>query len=302
MEGSRVSVFRQSDGRSRPMSGMLLKNTSRLTLEGGALTVIDGNAYAGEALLERLKPEEKRLVSFALDLGTLVTVRDASEDSPVFYVRILHGTLYATHYRRQKKVYTLRNQTEKARAVFVEHPVRSGWELDDKLSPKPDGKSQSFYRFRVELPPGGTSELLVAEREQGTETYALSSLTPDHIQLFVARRYIDDATRAALQNILDLKARLVAAHARVNTIDGEIAGIGADQRRLRENIEALSKTAEARQLITRYVQKADQQETRLEQLAQEKQAAEAERSRLQTQLDAAIRALTLDRDLAMKEG
>ncbi len=301
MEGSRVSVFRQSDGRSRPMSGMLLKNTSRLTLEGGALTVIDGDAYAGEALLERLKPDEKRLISFALDLGTLVTVRDVVEDSPVFAVRIVNGTLYATHYRRQKKVYTFKNQTEKARTVYVEHPVRGGWELDDKLSPTPDGKSQSFYRFRAELKPNETRELVIAEREQGVEAYALSNITSDHIQLFVSRRYIDDGTRAALQNILDLKSRLAAAHARVASVEREIAEIGADQKRLRENIEALTKTAEARQLITRYVQKADQQETRLEQLAREKQSAEEERARLQTQLDAVLRTLALERDLAMKE-
>ena len=301
MEGARVSIFNQSSGRSRPMSGMLLKNTSRLTLEGGALTVIDGDAYAGEALLERLKPEEKRLVSFALDLGTLVTVRDAEENSPAFAVRIVHGTLYATHHHRRKKLYTLRNQTDKPRDVYVEHPVRVGWELDNELTPAPDGKSQSFYRFRIELKPNETRELVVAERERGTETYALSNLTPDHIQLFVSRRYIDDATRAALQNILDLKARLVAAHARVAAIDQEINGIGQDQKRLRENIETLTKTPEARQLITRYVQKADQQETRLEQLAKEKQAAEEERARLQAQLDATLRTLSLERNLAMKE-
>ncbi|HEX8151120.1 MAG TPA: carboxypeptidase regulatory-like domain-containing protein [Pyrinomonadaceae bacterium] len=301
MEGSRVSVFNQSAGRSRPMSGMLLKNTSPLTLEGGALTVIDGDAYAGEALLERLKPEEKRLISFALDLGTLVTVRAEEDNSPAFYARIVNGTLYATHHHRQKKVYTLRNQTARPRTVYVEHPVRDDWELDYKLTPKPDGKSQRFYRFRVELAADETRELVVAEREQGTETYALSNVTPDQIQFFFSRRYIDDATRAALQNILDLKARVAAAQARVAAVDREIAEIGADQRRLRENIEALAKTAEARQLIARYVQKADQQETRLEQLAQEKQAASDERARLQAQLDAALRALALERDLAMKE-
>jgi hypothetical protein len=277
---------------------MLLKNTSRLTLEGGALTVIDGDAYAGEALLERLKPDEKRLVSFALDLGTLVTVRDADENSPAYAVRIVNGTLYATHHHRLKKVYTLKNQTERARTVYVEHPVRQGWELDTKISPAPEGKTQNFYRFRVELPAGETRELTVAERERGTETYALSNLTPDLIQLFVARRYIDDATRAALQNIIDLKARLAQAHARVAAIDRETAEIGADQTRLRQNIETLAKTPEARQLITRYVQKADQQETRLEQLAKEKQTAEEERSRLQAQLDSALRALALERDLA----
>jgi hypothetical protein len=298
MEGSRVSVFNLSAGRTRPMSGLLLKNTSPLTLEGGALTVIDGDAYAGEALLERLKPEEKRLISFALDLGTLVTVRAEEDNSPAFNVRILHGTLYATHHHREKKVYTLRNQTAHPRTVYVEHPVRDDWELDDKLTPAPDGKSQRYYRFRVELAAGETRDLVVAEREQGTETYALSNITPDQIQLFFSRRYIDDATRAALQNILDLKARVATAQGRVAAIDREIAEIGADQRRLRENIEALTKTAEARQLIARYVQKADQQETRLEQLAQEKQTASDERARLQAQLDAALRALALNRDLA----
>ena len=301
MEGERVSVFNQAEGRSRPMSGLLLKNTSALTLEGGALTVIDGDAYAGEALLERLKPEEKRLISFALDLGTLVTVRAEEDNSPAFNVRIMHGTLYATHHHRQKKVYTLRNQTPHPRTVYVEHPVRARWELDDKATPKPDGKSQRFYRFKVELKPNETRELTVAEREEGRETYLLSNVTTEQIQLFFSRRYIDDATRAALQNILDLKARVAAAQSRVAAVDQETAEIGADQRRLRENISALTQTAEARQLIARYVQKADQQETRLEQLAREKQAALEEYSRLQTQLEAALRALAYNRDLAMKE-
>lgn len=301
MEGSRVSIFNQSAGRTRPMSGLLLKNTSPLTLEGGALTVIDGDAYAGEALLERLKPEEKRLVSFALDLGTLVTTREEEDDSPAFAVRIVNGSLYATHHHREKVVYTLRNQTDRARTVYVEHPVRDDWELDNKLTPKPDGKSQRFYRFRVELGPNETHDLVVAEREEGTESYELTNVTPDLIQIFVVRHYIDDSTRAALQHILDLKARLAEAHARVAAVEREIADIGSDQRRLRENIEALTKTAEARQLIARYVQKADQQETRLEQLARDKQAASDDRARLQTQLDSALRALALERDLAMKE-
>ncbi|HKQ52944.1 MAG TPA: carboxypeptidase regulatory-like domain-containing protein, partial [Pyrinomonadaceae bacterium] len=113
MEGARVSIFNEAARRGRPMGGMLLKNTSQLTLEDGSLTVIDGNSYAGEALLERLKPGEQRLVSFALDLGTLVTVREEEDNSPVFAVRIVDGTLYARYYSREKKLYTLTNQTER---------------------------------------------------------------------------------------------------------------------------------------------------------------------------------------------
>jgi len=297
MEGARVSVFRESQRRPRPMAGMLLKNTTQLTLEGGALTVLDGDAYAGEALMERLKPSEQRLVSFALDLGTLVTVRQEESDSPVFLVRIANGALYANYHNREKKVYTLTNQTDRARTVYVEHPVRENWKLDERETPKPEGKSASFYRFRVELGPRATEEVRVVERETAVETYALSSLTTEQIQLFVARRYIDDATRDRLRAILDLKARLAAAATRVQEIEQEIGMIAADQKRLRDNIEALNKTPEARQLIARYVQKADQQETRLEQLAREKQSALEERQRLQSQLNEALRTLSLERNL-----
>ncbi|HEV3468815.1 MAG TPA: carboxypeptidase-like regulatory domain-containing protein [Pyrinomonadaceae bacterium] len=300
MEGARVSVFNEAARRTRPMSGMLLKNTSPLTLEDGALTVIDGSAYAGESLLERLKPGEQRLVSFALDLGTLVTVRDEEDeeagDGPVYMVRILNGYLEAHYHDRERKTYTLTNQTERPRTVYVEHPARGEWRLDDEATPKPEGRTARHYRFRVELGPRATERLSVVERRAAATTYALTNLTPDHLSLFVTRRYVDEATRAALQNIIDLKARLAAAEARAAAADKEAAEIGADQKRLRENIEALTNTAEARQLIARYVQKADQQETRLEQLTRDKQAAVEERQRLQAQLDAAIRDLALDRN------
>ena len=298
MEGVRVSIFNEATRRNRPMSGMLLKNTSALTLEDGALTVIDGNAYAGESLMERLKPGEQRLVSFALDLGTLATVRaEDEEQSPAYMIRIAGGTLYAHFYNREKKVYTLTNQTDKPRVVYVEHPVREDWELDDHATPKPEGKSARYYRFRVELAPRESKQLMVIEREDSQETYALMNISPDMVQLFVSRRYIDERTRAALQNILDLRSQLASTDARIAAIDKEIREIGDDQKRLRENIEALTKTAEARQLIARYVSKADEQETRLEQLTKEKQAATAERQQLQSQLDAAIRGLDLKREL-----
>ncbi|MFL6230312.1 MAG: carboxypeptidase regulatory-like domain-containing protein [Pyrinomonadaceae bacterium] len=297
MEGTRVSIFNESARRDRPLSGMLLKNTSGLTLEDGALTVIDGNAYAGEALMERLKPEEQRLISFALDLGTLANVRNDETRAPAFIVRIRDGVFQLHYYQEEKKVYTLANQTDKPRTVYVEHPVRQGWALDDKLTPKPEGKSARYYRFRVELAPHAKVELPVVERRALMDAYALSDFTRPQLDLFVSRRYIDDATRAALQSLIDLKTRVAALDARAEAIDKEIEEIGADQKRLRENIEALTKTAEAKQLIERYIAKADQQETRIEQLTKEKQTLAEERARLQAQLDAAIRTMTVERNL-----
>jgi hypothetical protein len=296
MEGERVSIYNEAARKDRPMGGLRLKNTSALTLEGGSLTVIDGNAYAGEALIERLKPGEERFISFAVDLGTLVTTRVKDNREPAFLIKAVKGALQVHYYQTDRKVYTITNQTDRPRIVFVEHPIRERWKLSDDTL-KPYETSASVYRFRVELKPRATVELPVAEQLALMDSYVLLNLTRNDIELFVSRRYIDETTRAALEKIIEIKSRIAAVDARVAAADREAAEIAADQARLRENIKALSKETEARQLIARYVAKATEQETRIEQITSEKREAAAERARLQVELDAAIRAFDLDRKL-----
>jgi Carboxypeptidase regulatory-like domain len=307
MEGERVSIFsaRESctestaEGSvscSRPMSGMLLKNTSPLTLEDGSLTVVDGDAYAGEALMERLKPSEERLISFALDLGTLVRVREVEERSPTFMVKAVNGVIEAHYYNTRKKIYNFINQTPHARTIYVEHPIEKDWELTDD-TPKPETTTKKHYRFRVKLEPHQRLELPVKEREEMMETYALASFTRRELELFVIRRYVDEPTRLVLERLIDLKGRVVAADKRLADLAKEAEEIAKDQGRLRENIQALTSTSEAKQLIARYVAKANDQETRLEEIEKSRRSMIEERSRLQIELEAAIRSLQLDRKL-----
>ncbi len=299
MEGERVSIFNEQSPAHRPMSGMLLKNTSPLTLEDGSLTVIDGDAYAGEALLERLKPEEERLISFAVDLGTLVNLRDEDEErQPVFLLRSVNGVVQAHYYNIRKKVYTLVNQTDRPRTVYLEHPrdEDENWELTADTN-TPVTKTANHYRFRVTLTAHQTLNFPVSERNEEFDSYALTNFTRDQLELFIAHRYVDDKTRAALETIIALKDKVAAASLRLQLIDKEAAEIAQDQARLRENIKALTSTAEAKQLIARYVSKANEQETRIEQLEAERRTTISERARLQTELDLAVRSLSLDRRL-----
>jgi hypothetical protein len=296
MDGERVSIYNEAVRRDRPMGGMLLKNTTALTLEDGSLTIIDGDAYAGEALMERLKPAEQRLISFALDLGTLVTARTQEDRAPTFLVRVVNGVFQAHYHQTNKKTYTLTNQTDKARTVFVEHPVRPDWTLTDDTQ-KPDGKSARYYRFRVALEPRKTAEVTVTERRAVMDSYALLNFTRPELELFVSRNYIDAKTRTELEKLIEIKSRMTAAEARAAAIEAEATEIAEDQERLRENIKALSATPEAKQLITRYVAKADTQESRLEQLEKDRRAVAEERARLQAELAAAIRGFALDRPL-----
>lgn len=304
MEGERVSIFNGNGPANRPMSGMLLKNTSLLTLEDGSLTVIDGDAYAGEALLERLKPQEDRLVSFAVDLGTLVNVRDDDEQrQPTFLVRAINGTIHAHYYNTRRKIYTVVNQTDRERVLYIEHPrdQDEGWELNGDTA-KPLETTANRYRFRLTIPAHQKIEFPVTERDEGYESYALVNLTREQLQLFIARKYIDDSTRAKLESIVAIKDRLAAANAALALYQKEAADIAQDQARLRENIKALTANGgtavpETKQLIARYVSKANEQETRMEQLEKETRAKNGERAILAAELDAAIRNLSFDRRL-----
>ena len=299
MEGERVSIFNEQGSAHRPMNGLLLKNTSPLTLEDGSLTVIEEDAYAGEALMERLKPKEQRLISFALDLGTMVNVHDWYGNEPVYLLRAVNGVVEAHHYHSRKKVYTLMNQTDRSRIVYLEHLVDQDgeWELDANTR-KPDITTAKYYRFRLVLEPHQKLEFPVIERQEQMESYSLSTFNRTQLELFIARKYIDEQTRAALERIIDLKNKVAAADARLLEINKEATEIAQDQQRLRDNIKALTSTAEAKQLITRYVSKANDQETRIEQIEKDRRVIIEDRSRLQAELESAIRGLSIDRRLS----
>src|ERR1039457_6298929 len=72
IEGRKLLIY--SDHSSQhPTNAAELTNSSGKTLDGGPITVYDAGAYAGEALMETLKASDKRLISYAVDLGTRIT-------------------------------------------------------------------------------------------------------------------------------------------------------------------------------------------------------------------------------------
>jgi hypothetical protein len=295
MDGERVAVYNEAVRQDRPYSGVLLKNMTNLTLENGSMTVIDGDAYAGEALMERLKPKEQRLISFALDLGTHVRVRPVQNREAVKLVKIINGVFQIHYFTANEKLYQITNQTNRPKVLYIEYAIREGWQLSEN-TPKPDYSTQRYHRFRVELKPFEEKNLTIAERQPLMETYNLTSLTRPQLELFLSRRYIDDATKAKLERLIDLRSQIAQIDARLEGFEDEEESISTDQKRLRENIEALSKTPEAKQLITRYIQKADEQESRLEQINKERKTLQQERARIEIELAMEIRSFELERN------
>ncbi|HEX8195938.1 MAG TPA: hypothetical protein VF571_07100 [Pyrinomonadaceae bacterium] len=292
MDGERISVYNESVREDRPMSGLLLKNTTDLTFENGALTVFERNAYAGESLMERLKPAEERLISFALDLETLVQVKQDENREPAKLVKAANGAFQIHYFKTDRKVYTLQNQTERARIIYIEHPTRENWRLSDDTA-RPAETTQNYYRFRVELKPFAKVVFPVTERQALMDSYQLTKLSRENLDLFIRQRSINDDVRQKLEKLIDLRSRVSEIEEKLKTLEAEETAISEDQARLRENIEALAKTTEAKQLIARYIAKANEQETRIEQITKERQTLITERERLERELAAAIRAFEI---------
>ncbi|MEZ5307647.1 MAG: DUF4200 domain-containing protein [Pyrinomonadaceae bacterium] len=293
LEGERVSVYNETIRADRPLSGLRIYNNTALTMETGSVTVIDQNAYAGEALMDRLKPKEQRLISFAVDLGMHVRPRTIQSNEPVMLVKAAKGIIEIQSSRISKKRYDLSNQTEKPKTLYIEYPVKDGWKLSSDVE-KPDYVTQKYYRFKVELKPFESRTFDISEERPIRQTFEISDLTRDELELFITRRYIDEKTRQELAKLIDLQEQSSAIARKIKQLADERKEIESDQARLRENITALSKTSEAKQLIERYIRKADEQESRIEQITEEQKRLRAQEAELDQRVENEISAFSFE--------
>ncbi|MBI4746969.1 MAG: hypothetical protein HY774_00650 [Acidobacteria bacterium] len=294
LEGERVSLYNEAINKERPMNGVRLLNSTKLTLESGILTVVDSDAYAGEGSIDRCKPGERRFVVYALDLGTLVTTKTESEQKPVFLVRKYYGTFEIHYYLVEKKKFTVTNQTDRPKTVYLEHPIRQGWTLTKDMG-EPPSKSPTVNRFRLELGPRETKEFVISEQQATMDSYSFSDLVRENLEYFLEKGYVDETTRTVLEKIIANNQKGRELQEMIERADEEIEKIGEDQERLRENIKTLNETSEAKQLIARYVAKINDQETRVEELTKAKANARAEIQRLQQEQQAIVKAFVFEK-------
>jgi hypothetical protein len=288
----KVSIWNESSGSPRPMRALWLTNTTGLTLDGGSFSVIEQEAFAGEGIFDPIRPGEKRLVSYAVDLALKPGSTTEEEKQRVTRCRLDRGALIRHSEFRQKKAYTFRNQDTSPRTVIVEHPVRTSYELRSAV--QPEETTAGYMRFRLKLEPKQTGSLVVDEALPVEDTVEVSSLTDDQVALFLHEKSIDGSVEAALRPVLAQKRVIAGLEKKQSDLEDEQEKIGEAQGRLRENMKALKGSAEEKALLVRYTQQLNQQESRLEAIEREKQALDARLDELQAELARTIEQLAID--------
>jgi hypothetical protein len=227
-------------GRSlHPNLGAELRNTTGLRLPAGPITVYDGASYAGDALLEFLNRDEKRLISWGEDLSVTGTA-DSSGSLTLSAVTISGGLMTISRRQGFEKIYRFRNTAPEAKTIVVEHPVNGGAAL---VEPEHyDEASTAAYRFIREIPAGGRepgeAELRVREERVVSQQVTLLGLHPQALLSYSTNQEIPAGVRALLAEAVERKRRAEDAEKAGTETEDRRNERAAEQDRIRKNLEA----------------------------------------------------------------
>ncbi len=262
IKGAPLSIFSRNAGSKHPLNGIEVENSSKLFLMQGPVSVFEEGIYAGDARLRDTRPLEKVLISYSLDLATEVRVETESEPEQITSVKIDRGTMILQKRYVSTTKYVVSSQREDERALLIEQPMRTGWNL---LEPQKDvEKTVDFYRFRLQLAPGKTRELLAKEQRVGDQRVQLSNLNQNFIGVYLQQKDVPENIKVALRKLSNLQGQLAAIQAEKTTVDQQIQRITQEQVRIRENMKTVDRTSE---VYGRWERKLAQQEDELESLA-----------------------------------
>jgi hypothetical protein len=292
VEAEKVSLWNEESKEIR--RALWLNNSSGLTLDSGAFNILDGDAFAGEGLIETLHPAERRLLSYAADPALRIAMDVESSESPATHLRVAKGVMVLTSEERDSRTYTLHNSDTQPRQVVIEHPARDGWQLAEGA--KPEETSASYLRFRVGVGPGKTEKLKIEEFHPEQNQYELDSLSDDQIKL-ISSQPLTPAVRDIFRKIMDQKSLMDGIESQIGLRQRELDSIGKDQARVRENMKALKGSSEEKALLERYVRQLDAQEDRLAVLNKEISELQDKKNKAEDQFDQMLQQIVMDEKL-----
>jgi hypothetical protein len=279
--GEKVSIYNPVTHVRHPLHGLRMTNTTGLNLMQGPVTIFDGQVYAGDAKLPDLKPDEQRLLAYALDLGVEVTVEAASHPEQISSMRIAKGTLIYKHKVVDERNYAIKNKDHKDRALLLEQAHSDDWKL---VEPKEAfEKSAGLSRFRVAAPAGKTTSHKVVFEQVLEQAVTIAPLNIDQIRIYLSAKSISPQVKAALERVIQLKIELDdIARQRVEREKESNEAI-AEQARIRENLKTLQSGSDQHRRQEQKFGEVDQRIDALRaQIAEARATEEQKRKALET--------------------
>jgi hypothetical protein len=260
IEATRLSIYNERVQPKFPLLGLRVKNTSGAHLMQGPLTIFEGSTYAGDAIIRDLQPNEERLLSYAVDLGTEVNPVVGTDSGKYLTLKAVNGVLHTTSKTKRTKTYQIRNRSTEDRVVLVEHPVDNNFKL---VGEKPKETASDFYRFEVPVPKDGKQDFVVVEEREERQQFQISNESDDRIRWFSTQPITSPKVKQGLEQALQLRRASSEAQRELGEAQRQLKVITDDQTRLRANLAATPTTAA---VYKKWLKKLDDQEEIIEKL------------------------------------
>jgi hypothetical protein len=279
-----VLLYNKETRAENPMRCVEFKNATGLTLEGGPVTVLEGGSYVGEAMLETTKPDEQRLVPYAVELAVHVLDNVDSHEDRVHKVTIRRGQM-RIHYNEVKQTtYTMNNKADAEQTVYLDHPrLIKEWKLFDTVEPLEI--TENYWRFRFALPAKKVTRFVVKQQRLLYQTFALSDLSGKQLGIWLEQRYLDKKTEKLLRQVVELRQQLAGLDEKLQHLKEERESIHNEQNRIRENLKSLGDRPSEKELRERIVRTFNAQEDRLEEMEKEVREHTTARDRCREQIN-----------------
>jgi hypothetical protein len=263
IEGQKVSIYNQNVQKTHPLLGLKFKNTSGAHLNQGPITVFEGSVYAGDTRVLDVQPNEERLVSYAIDLGTEVDPQVGPGTQKITSVHAVRGVITTKTLLTEEKKYRIINRSQTDRTLMIEHQNRTNQQFKLVDTDKPVEDTPEVYRFQTPVKAGETKNFTVKEEKEIANSITLTNNADDTIRHFINLAEASPALKQQLQKAFEVKGDWDVARRELANVIADLNRLNLDQDRIRKNLRETPKEAE---VYATYLKKLSDQEKEIDAL------------------------------------
>ncbi len=273
IDGTRVSIYNPAVQAKHPLLGLRFKNTSGAHLNQGPITVFEGSVYAGDTRVLDVQPNEERLLSYAIDLGTEVDPKAGAGKQKITSVKAVKGIITTVTKVTEDTTYKCVNRSQTDRTLLIEHPNRTSQQFKIVDTDKPAEETPEVFRFQLLLKAGETKTFTVKEERDDVATIQLTNGSDGQIRYVLSLNEISPALKAKLAEALQVKGAWDAAVRELAQVTADLQRLSVDQDRIRKNLRDTPKEAE---VYATYLKKLSDQEKEIDALTAKQKSLVAE--------------------------
>ena len=239
--------------------------------------------------MNTFKAGDKRLLSYASDLGTRVVEEDNSAPNVLREVKASGGVVTVRQTREVTKTYNITNVDRKVKTLVIEHGIRYNHKL---VTLKPAEQTKTHYRFEVKLTGDATQSLVVKEEETQFESHLLGDVSDELIGIWISSNRLTPEAKQILSGIAALRRQLAESNRTIKNLNAQVTEATGDQERVRRNLSSLNSVAGQQERVQKYASDLAKLDGNIVTMRDQISAATKTRDGLNQQLSQRIEAAT----------